>query len=280
VLAVGLSLAAAALWGVADFLGGLASRRMPVPVVLLCVEVGGLVVIGAVTLGTGEPWPGTESALLGVASGLAGITALGCFYAALARGTMSVVAPIGATGTALPVVVGLATGDAPSALAAAGLVAAGTGCVLAAREPAPDGGAARADRAVVGLALLAAVGFGLFFVTFDAAADGSELWALTLLRLVALPLVGPLAWRAARRAPVAPRSWVPILGVGVLDMSATACLALAATRGDLSIVSVLGSLYPVMTVVLAAAVLHERLARPQAGGVVLALMGVVMIAAG
>lgn len=278
-LAIALSLTAAAAWGVADFLAGLASRRIPVPLVLLCVELGGLAVIAAVTLALREPWPDDETVVLALLAGATGVTALGCFYAALARGTMSVIAPIAATGVALPVVVGLATGDSPGAVVAAGLVAAAVGCVLASREEVAAG-EVRSRSALV-LAGVAAVGFGTFFVVFDAAAEGSELWTLTLLRAVAIPLVGPLAWRAWRRRdrPSA-RSLVPILGFGVIDLGATACLALAANEGDLSIVAVLGSLYPVMTVLLARAVLHERLRPVQLGGVALALVGVVLIAAG
>jgi drug/metabolite transporter (DMT)-like permease len=281
VLAVGLSLTAALLWGVADFLAGLASRRIPVPVVLLCVELGGLVVIGAVTLASGEPLPPAGTVLLALAAGAAGVTALGCFYAALARGTMSVVAPIGATGVALPVVVGLAGGDSPSAVAALGLAAAAVGCVLASRETTEGGEAAPRDRSVLLLAGLAAVGFGTFFVLFDRAAEDSELWALTLLRVVAIPLVGPLALAALRGPePPAGRLVLPVLAVGVVDMAATACLALANNEGELSVVSVLGSLYPVVTVVLAGLVLHERLRPAQLAGVGLALTGVVLVAAG
>lgn len=278
-LAISLAIGAAVLWGVADFLAGLASRRLSVPLVLLLVEGGGLLVVGTVTLAVGEPWPGAETAWLALAAGAAGVTALGLFYRALAIGTMSVVAPVAATGVALPVVVGLATGDRPSALAAAGLGIAVVGVLLASREQHEDAAAARAGRASLLFALAAATGFGVFFVAFDAAADGSELWTLTLARAVAVPPLIAILLLSGTARPVR-RDALQVAGVGVIDMSATACLALANTRGELSVVSVLGSMYPVTTVVLAGLVLRERLTPVQGAGILAALTGVALVAAG
>jgi uncharacterized membrane protein len=106
-----LSLAASSCWGVADFLGGLQSKRVSVAVVLCVVEGAGLVLVLAIILATGEPFPGERAVILSAVAGIGGVVALGCFYRALAIGTMSIVAPISATGVALPVVVGIATGD-------------------------------------------------------------------------------------------------------------------------------------------------------------------------
>jgi len=110
-LPVLLSLAASSCWGVADFLGGLQSKRVPVPVVLCLVEGTGLALVLVIIAATGEPFPGTRAAILSVVAGVAGVIALGCFFRALSIGTMSIVAPISATGVSLPVVVGIATGD-------------------------------------------------------------------------------------------------------------------------------------------------------------------------
>src|SRR5215210_7469491 len=119
-MAIPLALSAAVCWGLADFLAGLASRRVSVLAVLLLVEGGGLVVIAAVALAASPEWfDDTGDALLAAAGGISGVLGLGLFYRALAIGTMSVVAPISASGVALPVVVGVVTGDRPSALAAA-----------------------------------------------------------------------------------------------------------------------------------------------------------------
>jgi drug/metabolite transporter (DMT)-like permease len=279
-MAVALALSAAACWGLADFLAGLASRRVAVIVVLLLVQAGGFVVIVAVALATQPAWfADNGDALLALAGGLSGVLGLGLFYRALAIGTMSVVAPISASGVALPVVVGLATGDRPSAIAAAGLAAIVVGVILASREVHEDESAARAGRASVLLALASAVGFGGFFALTDPASDASKLWTLVLARGAALPFL--VAIVAARRPVLPPRRLgLGVALVGTIDLAATAFIVLANTEGDLSVVSVLGSMYPVTTVLLAAAFLHERLLPPQLAGVGLALGGVALVAAG
>jgi drug/metabolite transporter (DMT)-like permease len=282
--AVLLALAASGCWGLADFAGGLKSRTIAVPVVLLLVEGTGLALVLALVVATGEPLPDTRAVVASLAAGAAGATALGCFYQALATGTMSVVAPISATGVALPVLVGVLTGDALSAVVSAGLALAVAGVLLASREPAPEAAgpgttalAAGARRTSVGLALVAACGFGTYFVLSDVAADQSVLWLLVLSRVVALPVLVPLALRTPR--PAARDAW-PLLVAGTLDVTATGLYGLANREGSLSIVAVVGSLYPVMTVLLARIVLRERLARVQAVGVAAALAGVALIAAG
>ena len=128
-----LSLAASSCWGMADFLGGLQSKRVPVAVVLCVVEGTGLVGVLLVIAVTGEPFPGARAAILAMVAGVAGVIALGCFYRALAIGTMSIVAPISATGVSLPVVVGIATGDRLSTVVAVGLAVTVSGVVLGER---------------------------------------------------------------------------------------------------------------------------------------------------
>jgi drug/metabolite transporter (DMT)-like permease len=278
-MAIALALSAAVCWGLADFLAGLASRRFAVPVVLLLVEGGGLVVILTVALAAGKPWfDDAGDAALAAAGGISGVLGLGMFYRALAIGTMSVVAPISASGVALPVVVGIATGDRPSTAASLGLAAIVIGVILASREVHEDEHAARAGRTSVLLALLSAVGFGGFFALTDPASDASVLWTLVLIRAAPLPLVAAVV--AVTRPAFPPRRLVAgIALVGCIDLAATALIAVANTKGDLSVVSVLGSMYPVTTVLLAAAVLHERLLALQLAGVGLALGGVALVAA-
>jgi drug/metabolite transporter (DMT)-like permease len=279
-MAVVLALCAAASWGLADFLAGLASRRISVPVVLLLVEGGGLVVILAITLISGEPFfDDRADALSAVAGGLSGVLGLGCFYRALAIGTMSVVAPISAAGVALPVLVGVLSGDRPSALAAFGLALIVCGVVLASREQHDTEAEAAAGRASIALALLSAVGFGGFFALTDAPSDASVLWTLVLARSAPIPLVAAVVL-ITRPALPPPRMALGLCGVGTIDLMATGCIALANTKGALSVVAVLGGMYPVATVLLAAAVLHERLRPPQLVGVVLALTGVAAVATG
>lgn len=280
-LGVALALAAAASWGVSDFLGGLASRTVAVPRVLLLVEGAGLLVVLAVAAASGEPVPGGSFPWLAMATGASGVIGLAFFYRGLAVGSMSVVAPLAATGVTLPVVVGLASGDDLSAVTATGLAATFCGVLLAAREESADG-AGRATAAGAGLALLAALGFGGFFALNDVVADDSVLWTLVIARatacvLVALPLVRP----AARTpAPPSRRIALGIAAIGLIDLFATWMLAEAVTRGELSVVAVLGNLYPVVTVVLATVTLGERLRPLQAAGVAAALAGVALVVAG
>ena len=213
-------------------------------------------------------------------AGSAGIVALGAFYRALAIGTMSVVAPISATAAAVPVLVGLAEGERPGGLQIAGMAAALAGVILASREPVEEG-CPPANRAAIGLALVAAAGFGTFFVGIDKASATAEVpWVIVVQRCcsVSLLLIATLVVR-----PSLPRDGASLLvlaAVGVLDLGANGLYALATTKGLLSVVSVLGSLYPAVTVVLARFVLAERIARIQEVGVVLALAGVIAISAG
>jgi drug/metabolite transporter (DMT)-like permease len=278
-LAVALALAASSCWGVADFLGGLQTRRVAVPVVLCVVEGTGLVLVLVVIAASGAPLPGTRAVILAMVAGIAGVIALGCFYRALAIGTMSIVAPISATGVSLPVVVGIATGDSVSTIVAAGLVVTVCGVVLASRERHEDAERAAAGTLSVALALVAAVGFGSYFILSDSAADDSVLWLLVLSRIVPVPILAALAFSRGMAFP-APRAARLLVLAGTLDCSATALYALANTKGALSIVAVVGSLYPVMTVVLARTFLGERIRPVQQVGVVAALVGVAMIAAG
>ncbi|MCW2984479.1 MAG: hypothetical protein JWR63_2049 [Conexibacter sp.] len=280
-MAIALALIASACWGLSDFLAGLASRRVAVPFVLLLVEGGGLLVVAAITLATGEPFfSDGKDALSAIAGGLAGVLGLGCFYRALAIGTMSVVAPISAAGVALPVIVGVASGDRPSAIAAAGLAAIVAGVILASREEHADAAAAAAGRTAVLLALLSAVGFGGFFALTDAPADASVLWTITLARAAPIPLIVAVVLLTRPQQRPSRRLALGIAAVGTIDLAATSLIALANTKGDLSVVSVLGGMYPVATVLLAAVILHERLARPQLAGVMLALGGIAAVAAG
>jgi len=176
------------------------------------------------------------------------------------------------------VIVGLADGERPGAVQVIGIACAMAGVILASREVHEDELAARTGRTSVLLALLSAVGFGGFFALTDPASDASVLWTLVLIRAAALPLVAGVVFLTRPALP--PRRLVAgIALVGCIDLAATALIAVANTKGDLSVVSVLGSMYPVTTVLLAAAVLHERLLALQLAGVGLALSGVALVAA-
>ena len=273
------ALSAALIWGVADFVGGMASRRFSVITVLLLTELGGLIVIGAVVAATTPEMFSREDAIMSMAAGLIGTAALGLFYRALAIGTMSVVAPITATGAVIPVIVGLATGDALSVVQVGGLAVVLVGVVLASREQSSVEAPSEEQRRSIVLAVAAAVGFGLFFLLSHPPAEESVGWTVFFLRLAQVPVVaGIWLWLGAQRP--GPKLTTVLLCAGTLDLGATALLALANSGGEVSIVSVLTSTYPVVTVLLAAVVLHERLLRSQYVGIVLTLAGIGAVVAG
>ncbi|HEV7806674.1 MAG TPA: DMT family transporter [Solirubrobacteraceae bacterium] len=280
--AIALALASSVLWGIADFLGGVKSRSFPVPVVLACMYLTSLTVLAVFVGVRGEGPPGSDAVAAGLGSGMCGIVALIAFYRALAIGTMSIVAPVASTGVALPVIVGLATGDEPGLARSIGLAAAIAGVLLASRQVADVPGDRQLQRQSVVLAIIAGLGFGMYLVLSEVAARGDIGWALLLSRITAAPFVAALALLAVRRGgrAVRGRELFVIAGIGLLDLAANALYNTATTLGDLSTVAVASSLYPVTTVLLAAALLGERVRGTQRIGVVLALCGVVLISAG
>ncbi len=279
-LAIALALASSLSWGVADFIGGTQSRRLPVLGVVLVSQAAGLVVLGLVLAGRGRGAPALVHLLPAAAGGIAGVVGLGAFYRGLARGTMSIVAPIAATGVALPVLVGVAGGDRPAALQVAGIVAAVFGVALASREQ-PEGAAAQAQaRESIGLALLAAVGFGLFFVGMRSSARYDPLWGTLSARVTSVLVLVAVSARRRPRLRGGRTRWPLVCVAGILDVAANVLYAVATRHGLLSVVSVLSSLYPLATVLLARLLLGERVRRVQEVGVVAALAGVLLIAVG
>jgi drug/metabolite transporter (DMT)-like permease len=279
VVAVALGLAAGISWGIADFLGGLKTRQLNVLLVLLVSQTFGALVIAALIVLRGEGPPEMHYLVWGVLGGVAGLVGLAAFYRGMAVGAMAVVAPISATGAAIPVTVGIATGDRPGAIQVVGLVLALAGVVLAAREM-DDGGARPKVAAGVGLALIAALGFGGFFVGLDAASDGDVLWALLAARWVDVLLLVAFTLFMRPSLRMTPRDLRDVAAVGLFDVAANALFAYASAEGLLSLVSVLAALYPVVTIFLARLILRESLRPSQAAGVALALAGVAAIAAG
>ncbi len=277
-----LAIASSLSWGLSDFLGGLLSRRHHlVAVMLLSQGVALAILVAAVLLGAPTEH---DAAATAWAAGVGGLGLLGliAFYRALSIGTMSIVAPISATGVTIPVLVGLASGERPGALQVVGMLLAFSGVVLAAREPpAADAEERRTARTAVWLALLAAIGFGSFFAGIDRAEQTADVaWVLLAARAADVALLVAAAALVRPRIPTAPRALGAIAAVGFFDLLANLLFVLAAGRGLLSVVGVLGSLYPAVTVVLARVVLHERLSRTQCAGVLLTLTGVVALAGG
>jgi drug/metabolite transporter (DMT)-like permease len=282
VIALALALGSSVLWGLADYLGGVKSRSYPVPVVLACMYLTSLVCLLVFVAVAGEGLPPRDAVAAGLGAGAFGIAALMCFYRALAIGTMSIVAPVASTGVALPVLVGLATGDQPNLLRSLGLVAAIVGVVLASR--ADDAGTAdpRLQRQSIVLAVVGGLGFGMYFLLAEVSSRADVGWALLLSRMAAAPFAVAFAVVALRRGGrgLRGRAVAAVAGIGVIDLGANAFYNTSTTLGELSTVAVASSLYPVTTVLLAAALLGERVRGVQRTGVVIALCGVVLIAAG
>jgi drug/metabolite transporter (DMT)-like permease len=281
VISVLLALASSVTWGVSDFLGGLNSRRLPVPVVLLVSQsVGALLLLPLAAL---HGPPALDAARLAYAatasvSGLIGIAGL---YRGMSVGSISIVAPISGTGAVIPVVFGLAHGEEVSPVQAAGVVLALVGVVLASRAADdPRLPPRRAKLASgVGYALLAALGFGGFFVLLhEASATSDVLWAGAIQRLTGVGIT--LAIVLVRRRPLhLARDRLPSLGlIGVLDTTANVLYGYASVSGLVSLAAMLASLFPVVTVLLARIVLGERMSRTQGTGVLFALTGVACIA--
>jgi drug/metabolite transporter (DMT)-like permease len=277
VLAIGLALGASVAWGLGDFLGGLTSRRLHVLTVLVVQQVFGLAAAAAWLLASGDGFPGWASAGWAVAAGAGGCLGIGALYRGMAIGAMGIVAPVSAVSAAIPFGVGVASGERPGVLQVAGIVLALVGVAVASREPAERGGGRAAG---IGLALLAALGFGLYFVFADRAAEESVPFAVATARGVSL-LLAFVAALAISAAIGAPRSFLPALvAVGLCDVGANMLFSVATTHGYLSVVAVLSALYPIVTVALAGLVLHERVAPTQRLGVVGALTGAALITAG
>jgi len=267
-----LALLASLLWGTADFLAGRASRTHPAVLVAAVGQAAGLIALGLVLLFRG--WD-TGAFLPGALAGAAGVVGVTAFYRALGLGTMSIVAPIVATCAIVPVAAGvIIDGERPGTLQWIGIVVALAGVALASLEP---GGAAADARKALRLALVAALAIGLSLVALDQAAEDDALTGVWAARVVAVPVLAGMVLYARARVPL--RTLPQLAVIGLLDTGANSAFAIATTGGLLSLIAVLGGLFPVVTVALAYFLLHERLQPTQRVGVLLALAGIPLISA-
>jgi drug/metabolite transporter (DMT)-like permease len=276
-VAVVLALASAVVYGAADFLGGLSSRRASVFGVVAVSQLVGLLALLVLLPWLGGP-VGPSDLAWGAAAGVAGATGLVLFFRTLARGVMSVIAPVTAvTAAAVPVLVGRRGGDTIGPWAAAGIGLALAAVVLVSAE----GGlsALRAARpASLAPALAAGTAFGFFFVLLDRTSQDSGLTPLVTARLASVALVVVIALAGKQSLKVG-RVALPLVALsGIGDMTANALFLLATQQdGQLAITGVLASLYPVSTVILAQVLLRERLAGAQVAGLGTAVAAVVLI---
>ncbi len=284
-MAVMLGVLVAVSYGAADFIGGLASRRLPTAVVMAATQSIGLALVVATAFVVSGHANGADL-LRGAGAGVAGFSGVALLYRGLARGLMSVVAPITAVGAGVgPVVWGVLSGERPSPIGWAGLAAATVAVVLISGTG--QGTATAIPRRELVLALLAGAAFGAVFILLGDTSPASGVLPVVAARCVTVPVALAWALQSQRRNPrrmlrtsAEDPSRVGLmlpLG-GVLDAMANVVFIAAARRGLLSEVSVVSALYPGATVVLARVVLGERLGRPQALGLGLALAGVVLIA--
>jgi uncharacterized membrane protein len=262
-----LALAAAAVFGAADFTGGYASRRTPVATVTLVTNVVGVAIAAVLVLVLGGAWSASSFGW-GAAGGACGLVGIILLYLGLATGPNRLVSPLSAVvAAAIPVVVGLATGNRPGELAFVGLALAPVAIWLVAGG---DLRAASGEARSLSLAVGAGVGFGLFFVCLAQTPDDAGAVPLLAARLTSTTLL--LGAVATRRAAPPARADLPIPALaGTLDMCANGLFLWSAVDGDLAVVGALVSFYPVTTVLLAVAVLGERVSRSQAVGLALAV---------
>ncbi len=280
-----LALASSAVWGTSDFAGGWFTKRIAALRVVAISQLGGLVAMSAamiVATATGHlaapAWPAGWP-LYGVLSGVVGAVGLCSFYAALSSGTMGVVSPIAAIGAIVPVTLGLLTGDEIGLVVGIGLGLAILGAALAS-GPELSG---EVSRRPVLLAVVAAIGFGLSLFFLDRGSADDVVGTLWSMRVASVGVLAT-AWAMWPGGPpggcAGRRDLLPLFAVGLGDLGANALFAVSTAYGAVSVASVLGSLYPVMTLVLARFILHERLRAIQTLGVGCAILGVVLTSVG
>jgi drug/metabolite transporter (DMT)-like permease len=268
-----LALGGAVMYGIADFSGGNAARRTPPWAVVAWSQLIGLAALAAgLVLFPAEELTGSDL-LWGMIAGAGGIVGIGLLYRSLAEGTMAVVSPVTAAATAvLPVVVDVATGGRLSVAVAIGVVLAVIAIVTVAYERSEK----RLEPRLLIMALGAGAGFALFFIAIGQTAEASGFWPLVGARAVSIPAGFALHHTLEARSDTRV-GWGWVAAAGLLDTGANLLVAAALQRGPLGIVSVLASLYPVVTAVAAMVVLSERPTWVQYGAVAVAMLAVVLL---
>jgi drug/metabolite transporter (DMT)-like permease len=272
-----LALGASLSWGLADFFGPLKGRALGALRVLLVSQLFGLAAI-ALAVGIRATGPASSAVLLAIPAAFSGTLGLYAYYRGMAIGAMSVVAPVAGTAAVIPVIVGFASGDRPTMLQDVGIPLALAGVLFASREHRE--GIGRGFAAGTGLAVLAAVGFGAYFPFMHAAGNADFWWSSLLFRATSLTIVATAVVLTRTRVGV-PRGDVALVAcVGIGDTLGNVLFAAASHYGLVSVTSVLASLYPIVTVILARFVLRERVDRAQQLGIVGTLAGVALISSG
>lgn len=276
-MAIFLSLFSSFLWGSADFEGGRMAKRLPAIAVTGMSQAIGLVFGLIIVVATGQwrtPAFGYDGYFVpGVIAGVAGYIGLVLLYAGLATGRMGVVSPISSLCAIIPVTVALLTGEHVPLLKGVGITVAIIGAFCASGPEISQGLPLRPVLLAVG----AALGFGTGLVFMAKGSVSSALMTMVLMRATTFLISSSLALRFRSVGGIERFDLPRLMFIGVADFSANVLLGIASTRGLVSIVMVLGSLFPIMTAVLAFRILQERLHQIQYAGIVLAVVGVALI---
>lgn len=271
-----LALGAAGVYGVADYCGGRASRTVPVITVTVVGQACALVVIAVIVLLSGVPSPPASDWFWGGLGGIAGASGLLAFYKAMGSGHMTVVAPISAvTAAAVPVIVGLSTGERPSVLALCGIPVALLAIALI--SDAFGHHNRRAPRSVLVMAFGSGSVFGSLFVILAHTSDNSGLWPILAMRMTSVPFMFIVLLLTKNTVGSSKPQLRFVAGSGILDSIANGLYLLAVRHGLLSLVATINSFYPASTLLLATGLDRERIHRPQMIGLVLAGVALVMI---
>ncbi|MEU5088625.1 DMT family transporter [Streptomyces sp. NPDC021356] len=280
------ALATSLLWGLADFGGGLLTRRNPALTVVVVSQTIAAAVLAAIVFATGAWSEAGPRLWFAFAAGLVGPVAMLSFYKALALGPMGVVSPLATLSVAVPIGVGLVLGERPGPTQIAGIAVAVTGVVLAGG---PQAKGAAVQRRTIWLTLVAALGFGTVFALIaEASTTVTGLFlALFVQRVTNVVTGGAALYASARRGgdvlPAAGFPWASLAAfafVGLADVAANGTYAVAAQHGPVTVAAVLASLYPVVTALAARGFLSERLRTVQAAGAGLAMVGTLLLATG
>jgi uncharacterized membrane protein len=273
---VALGLASAIAWGAGDFGGGWTGRRAPVLGIAIGVDLLGAIVMVGLALAIGEPIPGSTTLILAALAGFLAVAGILGLYTGLAVGRMGVVAPVtGLIAAILPVAVGFARLGMPGTEVVAGIGCALIAVVLVSRSADPEGRPSGIEYAILG-----GIGLGLFNVVVGAFPEHRVAWPLVIIKLGALVPIAAII--VLRRGPWRlPRDVLPAVAVvGLLDLAGNGLYILATQTGRLDVAATLSSLYPVTTVVLAIALLHERVSRSHLAGIIMVGLAIVLIAGG
>lgn len=272
------ALSAAVCWGVADFLGGIQARRGQALVAAFVSQFVGAVLLVVIVLVAHIPVPGSHVIAIAVATGLVNGLAVYALYSALAAGNMARVAPVLGMSALVPLVIGLLSGERPTEAQYLGMAMAIAGVVLVSTERHTPSHDAASNRRATSLAVVAALCVGITLVGMSEASETSPYWAVLIVRWSGVSLLAVILWRSRL-------GWLgwrqlqktSLTAIGLFDVAANAFWATASTLGLLSLVAVLGTLFPVVTVALAIVLLHEKLQPHQAVGATAVLLGGALI---